>query len=296
VCRIDPGPSIPLTMPVRLFCHLGLLLCCLASAAGAVADYPIEVIELKARTLDELLPVVRSLVGDDAAVTGMGNNLIIKASPAQVAAVRKLLGEIDRPPKRLLITVSSHGEDSDSISGYTGSAAIRIGESQVGINSPGRPVDDSQARIAIHDSAGGRTRSAGQQVQALEGRPAYISGGMQLPVHERQTYFVNGVPYQSDVTRLQDVSSGFHVVPRLSGEYVTLEIFQHDDRPGGARGRIDTRRASTTVRARLGEWVELGGIDSAGSGSQTGLGYAYRNQELASQQIRVKVECLDCLP
>ena len=65
-----------------------------------MADYPIEVIELKARTLDEVLPVVRPLVGDDAAVTGMGNNLIIKASPAQVEAVRKLLAEIDHPPKR----------------------------------------------------------------------------------------------------------------------------------------------------------------------------------------------------
>jgi type II secretory pathway component GspD/PulD (secretin) len=261
---------------------------------GVLADYPIEVIELKARTLDEVLPVVRPLVGADAAVTGMGNQLIIKASPAQVEAVRKLLAQIDRPPKRLLITVSSEGEDTGGSSGYAGSADIRIGQGQIGINSSGGPVSDSRASIALQDSDTRRTRNASQQVQALEGRPAYISAGAQLPIRERQTNFVNGVPYHSDVTRLQDVSSGFYVVPRLSGEYVSLEILQHDDRTAGAGGRIDTQRASTTVRARLGEWVELGGIETGGNSNRTGLGYGTRTRQLATQQIRIKVECLDC--
>lgn len=291
----NPKPS-SLTRPVRVMCRLVLLLGCLAAASAARADYPIEVIELKARTLDEVLPVVRPLVGADATVTGMGSQLVIKAPPAQVQAVRKLLAEIDRPPKRLLISVSNEGEAFGSSSGYAGSADIRIGQGQVGINSSGRPVNDSQARIAIHDSDSRRTRSAGQQVQALEGRPAFISAGTQLPVRERQTYFLNGVPYRSDVTRLQEASSGFYVVPRLSGDYVTLEIRQRDDRHAGAGGRIDIQHAATTVRARLGEWVELGGIDSSGSGSQGGLGYANRSQALANQQIRVKVECLDCPP
>jgi hypothetical protein len=281
-------------MPPRLRFCLGVLLCCLVPVRITLADYPIEVIELKARTLDEVLPVVRPLVSGDAAVTGMGNNLIIKASPAQVEAVRKVLAEIDRPPKRLLITVSNQGEDNDSSSGYAGSADIGIGQGQIGINSPGRPVGNSQARIDLHDFDSRRARTASQQVQALEGRPAYISDGVQVPVRERQDFSVNGVPYRREVTGLRDVSSGFYVVPRVSGEYVSLEILQHDDRRAGSTGRIDTQRVGTTVRARLGEWVDLGGIDTSGSGSRTGVGYAARNQELATQQIRVKVECLDC--
>jgi len=283
-----------LTMPLRFPRSLGLLLCCLAPAHGVLADYPIEVIELNASTLDEVLPVVRPLVSGDAAVTGMGNNLIIKASPAQVEAVRKVLAEIDRPPKRLLITVSNQGEDSGSSSGYAGSADIKIGQGQVGINSPGRPVGDSRARIELHDSDSRRVRTTSQQVQALEGRPAYISAGAQVPVRERQDFSVNGVPYRREVTGLRDVSSGFYVVPRVSGEFVSLEILQHNDRRAGAAARIDTQRVGTTVRARLGEWVDLGGIDTSGSGSRTGLGYSARNRELATQQIRVKVECPDC--
>jgi hypothetical protein len=289
----SPKPR-DLTPPARVLCRLATLLYCVIAASAARADYPIEVIELRARTLDEVLPVVRPLVGPDSTVTGMGSQLIIKASPAQVQAVRKLLAEIDRPPKRLLISVSTGSEASGSSAGYAGGADIRIGQGQVGINSSGRPVNDSQARLGIHDSETRRTRSTGQQVQALEGRPAFISAGTQLPVHERQTYYLNGVPYRSDVTRLQEAGSGFYVVPRLSGDYVTLEIRQRDERFAGAGGRVDTQRASTTVRARLGEWVDLGGIDSAGSSSQSGLGFSNRGQQVASQQIRVKVECLDC--
>ena len=226
----------------------------------------------------------------------MGNNLIIKASPAQVAAVRKLLVEIDHPPKRLLIMVSNQDENLGSTSGYSASADIKIGQGQVGINSSGRPVGDSQGRIALHDADTLSSRTASQQVQALEGRPAYISAGAQVPMRERQEFSVNGVPYRREVTGLRDVSSGFYVVPRVSGEFVSLEILQHDDRRAGAGGRIDTQRATTTVRARLGEWVDLGGIDTSGSGSRTGLGYATRNRESTTQQIRVKVECLDCSP
>jgi hypothetical protein len=285
---------VPLAVPARLLCRLGIIVCCLAIGSGACADYPIEVIELKARTLDEVLPVVRPLAGRDAAVTGMGNQLVIKASPEQVTAVRKLLAEIDRRPRRLLITVSNQAEDIGASSGYAGSADIRIGQGQVGINTSGRPVGDSRARISTHDSDTRRTRSASQQVQALEGRPAYIIAGAQVPVRDRQAYLVNGVPYRSDVARLQDVSSGFYVVPRLRGEYVLLDILQQNERPAGTVGRIHTQRASTTVRARLGEWVNLGGIDTGGVGSRTGLGYATRNKALATQQIRVKVECLDC--
>ena len=98
------------------------------------------------------------------------------------------------------------------------------------------------------------------------------------------------------MTGLRDVSSGFYVVPRVSGEFVSLEIRQHNDRRAGPGARIDTQSATTTVRARLGEWVDLGGIDTSGAGSRTGPGYAARNRESTSQRIRIKVECPDCSP
>ena len=54
---------------------------CLLLSTPAMSDYPIEVIELKSRPLDEILPVIQPGGGADGMVTGMGNNLVIKASP-----------------------------------------------------------------------------------------------------------------------------------------------------------------------------------------------------------------------
>jgi len=49
---------------------MGLL--CLATGTQTFADYPIEVIELKSRPLDEILPVIQPFIGADGTVTGAG--------------------------------------------------------------------------------------------------------------------------------------------------------------------------------------------------------------------------------
>ena len=269
-------------------------LCLLFCSQLAVADYPIEIIELYARPLEEVLPVVRTLIGPGETATGMGSNLVLKASPEHVREIRKLLTEIDRPPKRLLITVNKQGDMARSSSGYTASADIKAGDGQISINSPGRAVDETSARVRIHDSSDQRKRVTGQRVQGLEGRPAFIASGSRIPVHGVQPYYRNGYPYGRRVTQLHDVSSGFYVVPRLSGEYVTLEIQQRDDRPGRRRGFINTQSTSTFVRGRLGEWISLGGIDTSGNSNQGGLGRSITSRSSGMQQIEVMVECLDC--
>jgi hypothetical protein len=102
------------------------------------------------------------------------------------------------------------------------------------------------------------------------------------------------VPYQYHGKQLQDVTSGFYVVPRLNGDEVTLEIMQHDDRPGQRRGAINTQSAGTVVRGRLGEWVELGGVETSNNSQEGGLGQAVNSQAGDVQGIQVRVECLDC--
>ncbi|MGB5474137.1 MAG: secretin N-terminal domain-containing protein, partial [Gammaproteobacteria bacterium] len=266
----------------------------LFGSQAATADYPIEVIQLKSRPLEEILPVIRPLIGADGTATGMGNSLVLKAAPAQVREIRKLLLEIDRPPRRLLITVSKQGDSARGSSGYSAGADIRTGDGQISINSPGRAVDDTRVRLRIHDSSDQRTRMSGQQVQALEGRSAFIASGSRIPVQDVERYHVNGHLHERQVTRMQDASSGFYVVPRLNGEYVTLEINQRDDRPGMRRGVISTQSTDTVVRGRLGEWISLGGVNTTSNSRQGGLGRSQASQESVVQQIEVMVECLDC--
>lgn len=278
---------------LALFLRTVPLLLLLVSQAAS-ADYPIEVIELKSRPLEEILPVIRPLIGVDGTATGMGNSLVLKAAPQQVREVRKLLLEIDRPPRRLLITVSKQGDSTRGLSGYSAGADIRTGDGQISINSPGHAVDETRARVHIYDSNGRHRRTTGQKVQALEGRPAFIASGTHIPVHDVERYPRHGRVHERYVTRMYDASSGFYVVPRVSGAHVTLEIHQRDDRPGGYRGVINTQSTDTVVRGRLGEWISLGGINTTRSSRQGGLGRSQATEGSVLQQIEVMVQCLDC--
>ena len=273
---------------------IGILLLGVGYASSAFADYPIEVIELHSRSYDEILPVIQPLVGSDGTVAGMGNSLVIMAAPERLARIKQLLVELDRPPKRLLITVGNKEDRARSSSGYRASADIKTGNSQIGINSPGYPVDSSRAQVQLHDRSSTTTQSSQQFVQAMEGQSAFISSGLSVPLQTTERYYGGAVPYQRSTTQYHDVTRGFYVIPRVSGETVTLEISQHDDKPGRRYGVVDTQRVDTVVHGRLGEWLDLGGVDTTQAVHQGGLGRSVNSSEGHLQGIQVKVECLNC--
>ena len=266
----------------------------LGIAGIAFADYPIEVIELKSRPYEEILPLVRPFVGSDGTVTGMGNSLVIKAAPERMSEIKRLLATFDRPLKRLRIVVDNGDDRARSSRGYRASADIKTGNGQISINSPGYPVDSSRGEIRLHDRHSTTTQSSRQFVQAMEGQPAYISSGLQVPLRTTERYYGGGIPYQRTTTQVHDVTRGFYVVPRVSGETVTLEIAQHNDQPGRHYGVVDTQRIDSVVHGRLGEWIDLGGLDTTETAHQGGLGRSVNSQQGRLQGIQVKVECLNC--
>ena len=266
----------------------------IAGISPVFADYPIEVIQLHSRSYEEILPVIQPFVGSDGTVTGMGSSLVIKAAPARVSKIKRLLSELNRPPKRLRITIGKGEDRVRSSSGYRASADIKVGNSQISINSPGVPVDSSRAHVRLHDRSSTTAQSSQQFVQAMEGQPAWISSGLRVPLQTTERYYGGGIPYQRSTTQLHDVTRGFYVVPRVNGDSVTLEIAQHDDKPGRRYGVIDTQRIDTVVHGRLGEWINLGGLESTRSDHQGGIGRSVNSQGGQLQGIQVKVDCLNC--
>jgi hypothetical protein len=280
-----------------------LLFLLLACTGATRADYPIEVIELRHNLLQDVLPVIRPLMGEGETLTGMNNQLIVKAPPERVRQIRQLLNEIDRPPRRLIVTVSNQGDMNRYSRGYSTAADIHAGDGNIRVR-PGTPGQetasagiesgDSRGRIGVHDRRAQGGRTVGQHVQVMEGRRAWINTGVQVPVRSREGYVAGGVPYERRSVIYHDVRSGFYVVPRVSGGIVTLEILQHDDRPGERPRTFRTQSTGTTVSGRLGEWINLGGLGNAESDSRRDIGQATSSGMSGGQQIWVKVECLDC--
>ena len=231
--------------------------------AAAFAQGSLEVIELRHTTAERVLPALRPLLEPGGVLTGQRSQLIVRTSPRNLEELRRALAALDAPARRLMISVRFDRTDVASDSGV---------EADVRISNRGARVDGTLA-----DSRSSRTERVDQRLQVLEGGRAFIAEGTRRPLQMR------------DGVLIQDISTGFEVVPRVAGNEVTLEVAPQRQSPGAA-GSVRTLGSATTVRTRLGEWVALAGIDEALVREDRGLASRSRRGGESSRRIWVKVE------
>jgi hypothetical protein len=211
---------------------LAAILAFLACAASAQPS--LEIIPLRHRTAEQVLPVLRPLLEPGATLTGQRSQLNVRTSPANLAELRQALVAIYRPLRRLQIAVRF--DESGDFQGRDIEARGRVSNrgAEIGIR-----ADERHAR---------RAERVDQQIQVLEGGRAFIMTGSSRPVP-------GGV---------WDTATGFEAVPRLSGEMVLVDIAPQKE------SFERQQRMATTVSARLGEWFEVGGAHTRGtfSGSE----------------------------
>ena len=215
-----------------------LIRCALAAAlllaGGAQAQYGLEILTLRHRTAEQVLPALQPLVEPGGALTGQGNQLLVRASPANLAELRRALEAIDQPARRLEISVRF--DDSFGASRRAIGASARVG------------TEGSNVEFRARDSSSGEQAQVDQRVAVLEGSHATIYTGQSRPVRERRFIQTPGGVVSQEVTVVQDTRMGFDVVPRISGSTVRVEV----------AGSTGTTRAS----GPLGEWFELGAVAS----------------------------------
>ncbi len=233
-------------------------------ASHLVQADQVEIVPLRHRTVEQVLPVLRQIVEPGGAVTGMEGQIILRASPANLMQLKQVLATIDTPPRRLMIFVS---QDRDASVVYDGGGA----SGSVGIDDRG-----VRGRVDIDVQSGrmDRERVVTQQVQALDGTRAFIRIGQSVPMRARTVTPTPHGPVVTESTVMREASTGFTVLPRVSGERVTLEINPRmdelEDRRGPSR-TISTQSVNATVNGRLGEWLELALSDAQTTHSDRGI-------------------------
>jgi hypothetical protein len=276
--------------------RFGRLACVLAglAAASALAQQSVlEVITLKYRTADQVIPLVQPFIDRDGSVSGMQNQLIVRTSPANLAEIRKILDQVDTRPRQLLITVRQDVDLATARREAELSGRVAVGDS-ASIAMPGsRGRDDglivqggsgntyARGRIAARDIIASDANT--QRVQVLEGNVAFIRVGQSVPVPSRQ---VVQTPYGTQVvetTQFRDFNTGFQVLPRVSGDTVTVEINPQRERAGRYPGAGSVQGVSTVVSAPLGEWMEIGGTSEAGS-AQSSANLGRRSQSSSERR------------
>ncbi|PKO92857.1 MAG: hypothetical protein CVU16_06165 [Betaproteobacteria bacterium HGW-Betaproteobacteria-10] len=224
------------------------------------AAQSMEVIELKSKRADDVLPVLLPLLEPGGTLTGLNNQLFLRASSRNRAEIKKALAALDTPTRRLIIRISQNRQSENKARGAEASGQVVLGSTR-----------RSNAQAQVWDTQSVRGESAGQMVQTVDGGQAFIQIGRSLPIPMRQVVIGQGGAIVNDTVVYKDVGRGFYAVPHLNGERVTLEISQQADSVGASgRGNINTQRLSTTVSGRLGEWIELGGGGHQSSANEPG--------------------------
>lgn len=257
------APDIPMSVCFLL----GLQI---AVAGEAWAGQVFELVPLAHRRPEEVAPLLRPLLSPGDVLTYGNNQLAVKTSPEQMAQLKALLQSLDQKPHRLLISV----RQGDSRSLEALNAGLAVG---------GRALAGHLYQTEQDDS-----RDALQQVQTLDGAPARIQAGSSRMVPARDAY-------GRRVLVEQNLSSGFAVLARLVGDgEALLEIQPWSDRPDAFNPRrVQNRQAHTTLRAKLGQWVMLGGMGEEQSSEQTQiLGHSYSTGEETSRLL-LKVDDLE---
>ena len=269
----------------------------------ALAQQSMEIIPLKHRTVEQVLPVLQSLLEPGDSLSGMNDQLILRASPTTRAQVKQALAAIDTPVRSLLIHVTQNRDDAMSRSGAQTYGKIETGTTRVIQPPAGSAQGGARIEIRSGDSVigaqAGSTQQAGstraqQSVRVVEGGRAFINVGQSVPLPMRQVVQGPGGTMVTETTAYRDSGQGFYAEPRLSGERVTLEISPQYDTPGHqVYGSVNTQRVSTTVSGRLGEWIEIGGANQQFSSQKSGNlstgsreGYDNRSVWLMVEEVR----------
>jgi len=253
-----------------------LLLLCGLVISTAFAQTTLEILPLRHRTAEQVIPVLRPLLEPGGALSGQSGQLFVRTSPENLAQIRATLASIDRPLRRLVISVR-----------FDDAARAERG----GVQTDARVSDrGAGATLRLEDSRASGAERVDQRIQVLEGGRAILVSGESRPLRERQVVRTPGGSIVTRSTVIQDASTGFEVVPRLSGDTVFLEISPQRETfaPGG--GAMRSERAASTVSGRLGEWIDLGGADAASTGAERGILSAQQRATASTRRIWVKVE------
>jgi type II secretory pathway component GspD/PulD (secretin) len=251
----------------------------LACAAAAATAQALEIIELRNRPAEQLLPILQPLAAPGGVITGSGFQLIVRTTPANLAQLKQVIASLDRAPRQLVIKVRQESGGAATARGVGADVELRPG--------------DSRAGASLYDRTGTAQDNVAQQVRVQEGMQARILGGTSTLVPQRTvTRTATGAVVVQESSVQRDYNTGFVVTPRVNGDRVTLEIGAQRDTvasPGSGAGPLaaDVNRVSSSVSGRLGEWIELGGTSQSYESQSRGV--LARSSDAGSRERRVWV-------
>jgi type II secretory pathway component GspD/PulD (secretin) len=229
----------------------------------------ISTIQLQNRPAEEVIPIVKPMLGPNDAISGQAYQVFLRSSPATLARVREMIEVIDTPSKVLQVSVFQGSARDLGELGIAASVQLVRGDTNVEIGGGGSDgddaggsvtysTDDSSATVGAISTQKSLRDTPIHQVRVTEGTEAYIETGLEVPFFTGAWVGPAGV---AGGVEYRNATTGFYVLPRVRGDDVVLEISPFRNSAGETGGgNINTQSASTTLSGRVGEWILIGGV------------------------------------
>ena len=260
----------------------------------------LEVIQLKHRTTNEIIPLIDPFLDKQGALNGMRGKLIIRTTPENLREIKQLLNEIDSAPRRLIITVKQDVDSTTARSLLRLSGNINKGGTRARI--PSRTgnkglvsknnLGKDNLKVQIINNQNLKRDNNTQSIQVLDGGHALIHIGKSLPIPLRNIINTPQGTRIIESTEFYDATIGFIVAPTVNGNNVTLAINPQRNTPDHQLpGAINIQQVNTTISGKLGEWMSIGSMEKNRSNQSFSLDSPYNERTTIEQRIvLIKVE------
>ncbi len=274
----EPVMSIHNGWTLALKCAAVFILLFVSLNTADATDTVMKVISLQHRSAEEVQSMIKPLLNPQERLIGQINTLIIKASPQRQQEIQDIIQQLDTPLTNLTITVlQSTLLTADELNAQA-SIHVNIDHTTRGY------VDGHFA-----DTRRLKQQKNTQLIRTLEGHPAFIKTGALHPV---QSIEYRASPYGKSIRRTTqhiEATTGFKVIPRLSGTRVTLQVSPWSGTLQ-TNNTLQLSSADTTLHTELGKWVEIARSGENNQNNERGrLKYHYSTSE-NSVRMLVKVE------
>ena len=275
------------------------LLVALTLLTTTVQANSITTLQLRNRPAEEVIPIVKPLLGAGESISGRGFKVFLRASPQTLAEVRDVIDALDVAARTLQISVFQGDTRGLEALGFDANIRVETGDGSVSVGTDRDKSSDRGGSVTYRSngSSGSVNTTSTQmrlqdnpihQIRVTDGNEAFIETGDQIPYFSGLDWVapgrvVGGVEYK-------DVVTGFYVRPRTNGDQVTLQVSPFKNSVDGARGGIATQSASTQLTGRIGEWLLLGGVTEQLKRSQGGIASYHSTQSRSNSSIWIRTD------
>lgn len=224
----------------------------LSISLSAFAQTELRVFTLQHHFAKDLYSVITPLVGEEGTVTGMNNQLIVRATPAQLLEIESVIAAMDVPRANRKITVASNRNQQSTYNNTELSGNVNIGNVTIGNRQRGQG-----ASIDVTRQQNQSSQKSQQFIQVVDGQRAFIQVGTLVPFTQDWLLITKRYTQITRTTDWLEVSTGFAVSPRTIGNQVEIEVTPRITNLRSQQS-IDFETLTTVVRVNLGEWINIG--------------------------------------